>query len=167
MKRIIFLLLVLVIPISYFIFQESNSTITETLTQPKKSNTQKETEQKDSLFANLNENKDEKEILFNKLVLYMRTNSYEKIYDFLAPSLKELFPKESYLSGLKQQIEEQGDTLDVEIIQKPTEVSFEDSEFRFADSVIKITRENKTAEYLTRFVYENGQWWLFASDEIE
>jgi hypothetical protein len=104
--------------------------------------------------------------VFQKTVNALEQNNLEKLYNVLAPSLKEIFSYQSFLEGFNAPETDEGKVTKVTIISGPQlKTGDQWGEDKWAEGEVEITREKTKRQFILRLVKENNQWWLFGTIE--
>ena len=95
----------------------------------------------------------------------MQKQDPQNIWQEMSPDLQTLFPIEAFQQAQQQAITELGNVTKVEIIKAPAVLPGTEWEGKWADGLIRITRDKGVKTYIVRYYLENGEWFLFGTIE--
>jgi hypothetical protein len=98
----------------------------------------------------------------DRTVEALKSKDLQAMYDELSPNIKGLIPPEHLTST---QTLTQG-VVDVELLSAPQIKSEDPWNGEWADASVRIRRDEMIEDYLVRYHFENGGWWLYATLKI-
>lgn len=98
-----------------------------------------------------------------RVVSQLESNDLGSMYTEMAPSFRDDFPLDSFLEGTGTGAR----VLDVEVMSEPVIMTGDPWNAEWADGQIKLVYQDHSQTYLTRYHLEEGQWWLYATLELE
>jgi len=103
----------------------------------------------------------------NRIKDALGANDIPAVYDEMSPSMKGLVTLEQFREGEQKAIQTLGKITKVEELEPLTVLTGPEFNSEWAQSKVRVIRQNETRIYMVRYHLENGQWWFFASIEIK
>ena len=93
----------------------------------------------------------------------LSSNDLSALYEELSPEMKELFPPESLTPAQPAAT----GPVTIDLLEAPQIRTEDPWNGEWADATVRISHDNIVEDYLVRYHLENGEWWLYATLNIE
>lgn len=109
--------------------------------------------------------RDTPSVVNDRVIVALKNDDAQALFDETDPSLQIMFPLDSLQKAQQESISILGKTLKVEVIQAPILLDGPEWNNQWAESIVRITREKGTKDYIVRYYQENGEWYLIGTIE--
>jgi len=102
--------------------------------------------------------------VFDRVISALEQNNADALYREVAPSVSEVFDRQSFLQGASAQVAAQG-VLDNASVQSPVTIKSDppwNGEWAEGQVIVQRGGGGETT-YIVRFHRENGGWWLYGT----
>jgi hypothetical protein len=101
----------------------------------------------------------------DRIKVELGANDIAAVYDEMSPAMKELITLAQFQESGQTANQTLGNITKVEELDPPTVLTGTEFNNEWAQSKVRIIRQNDTRVYFVRFHIENGQWWFVGTIE--